>query len=50
MAIGINIFAPINEASLSMVNPIFTFPTTETNEEIVDRLLTRTIRKYFKGS
>lgn len=40
MATNMDISTPSNEASLSMVNPFSTFPTSEIVEENVDRLLT----------
>ena len=40
MAMDMDIFAPSDEASPSTINLISTFPTVETTEEIVDRLLT----------
>ena len=38
-----DIFAPCDEVAPSMVNPICTFPTYETIEENVDKLLTHKI-------
>ena len=42
-----DIFAPTDKGLPPTVNPICTFPTTGTYEEIVDKLLTRNIRECF---
>ena len=49
MATEMDIFAPSDEASPSMVNPAATFATIEIAEEIMDGLLTWKIREYCEG-
>ena len=49
MAMKMDISAPNDEASPSMVNPVSTFPTIETTEEMMDKLLTHKIQEYCEG-
>lgn len=46
MAMDMNISTPGDEASLSTIHPISTFPTPETTKDIVDRLLAWKIQEY----
>ena len=45
-----DIFTPSDdEAPPSIVNPISTFPTTETTAKMMDKLLRHKIREYYEG-
>lgn len=44
-----DISAPSDEASPSIVNPVSTFPTAKASKKIVGIFLTRTIQEYCEG-
>ena len=44
-----DIFAPSDEESPSLVEHVSIVPTTETIEEVMNRLCTQKIQEYYKG-
>lgn len=49
MATDMDIFAPSDEASPSIVTPLLHFPIIEIIKDIVDRLVIRNIQEYCEG-